>query len=247
MGAEPIIQIEKVSKHFDLGISKVDALNGVDLTIHSKDFAIIYGPSGCGKSTLLNIISGLEEPTVGTVKVRGDDIYKLSEDQRAQFRSEKFGIITQSSHWVQSLNVWQNVAIPLVLKGNSFSSSRKRALEMLSDVGMADFANNPPNKLSGGQQQRVSIARALIRNPWIIIADEPTGNLDTHTSDTIMAIFQRLNTESKRTIIMVTHNLVYLPFATAKIAMRDGLIASQSVDDITKQLEQEVATLKGGK
>jgi putative ABC transport system ATP-binding protein len=193
------------------------------------------------------VISGLESPTTGSIKVRGEDIYKLSEDQRAQFRSEKFGIITQASHWVQSLNVWQNVAIPLVLKGNSFAGSKKRTMEVLKEVGMDEFANTPPNKLSGGQQQRVSIARALIRNPWIIVADEPTGNLDTHTSDTIMGLFQKLNTESKRTIIMVTHNLVYLPYATAKIAMRDGVIASQSTLDIAKQLEQEVATLKGGK
>lgn len=244
---ESIIKIEKVTKSFDLGINKVHALNGVDLEIHPKDFAIIYGPSGCGKSTLLNVISGLEAPTTGKVVVREEDLYSLSDDQRAQFRSEKFGIISQSSHWVNSLNVWQNVAIPLVLKGNSFSGSKKRALDVLSEIGMEEFADNPPNKLSGGQQQRVSIARALIRNPWIIIADEPTGNLDTHNSDATMAIFQRLNLESKRTIIMVTHNLVYLPYATVKIAMRDGVVASQSVADIAKQLEQEVATLKESK
>lgn len=244
MSHEKIIDVSGVTKQFIIGDNRINALSGVNLDIRARDFAMIYGPSGCGKSTLLNVISGLEEPTQGTVKIRGENIYLLSDDFRAKYRSDKFGIITQMSHWVSSLNVWENVAIPLVLKGASFRGAKSRALEILDEVEMTRYVNYSPYKLSGGQQQRVSIARSLVRNPWIIIADEPTGNLDTHTADQIMMTFKTLNSKHRRTIIMVTHNLIYLPYATTKIAMKDGIIESQTASEIAEELEKEIATLK---
>jgi len=247
MSQETIISLKGVVKKFEVGENDIAALNGVDLKISAKDFAIIYGPSGCGKSTLLNVISGLEEPTSGTVDIRGEKIYNYTEDERSKFRSDKFGIISQTSNWVKSLNVWENVAIPLVLKGATFRESKERALAVLQEVNMEEYANLAPAKLSGGQQQRVSISRALIRNPWIIVADEPTGNLDTHSADLVMATFKKLNSKSRRTIIMVTHNLIYLPYATLKIGMKDGIIESHSVVEIAKELEKEVKVLKGAK
>lgn len=247
MSQETIITINHVVKHYDVGDNTVAALNGVDLKIYAKDFAIIYGPSGCGKSTLLNVISGLEEPTSGTVSIRGEKIYDLNEDERAKFRSDKFGIITQTSNWIKSLNVWENVAIPLVLKGSSFREAKQRSLDVLKEVGMEEYAKIIPAKLSGGQQQRVSIARALIRNPWIIIADEPTGNLDTHSADLIMSTFKTLNSKSKRTIIMVTHNLIYLPYATQQVGMKDGKVVTNSRAEIVKEIEAEVKVLKEAK
>ena len=242
MSKEAIIKIEGLYKHFDLESNKVMALDGVDLDIHSTDFVIIYGPSGCGKSTLLNVITGLEDPSKGSVEVRGENIYKLNDDKRAQFRADKFGVVSQMPHWVNALNVWENVAIPLVLQGMTFSSSKKRASLVLDEIGMTEHAKTNPSKLSGGQQQKVSLARALIRNPWIIIADEPTGNLDSHSADEIMALFARLNKQSKRTIVMVTHNLVYLPYSNHEVAMKDGKVESKSRAEIIEEVEREVAT-----
>jgi putative ABC transport system ATP-binding protein len=242
MSKEAIIKIEGLYKHFDLESNKIDALNGVNLEIHSTDFVIIYGPSGCGKTTLLNVITGLEEPTKGSIHVRGEDVYKLNDDNRAQFRADKFGVVSQMPHWVSALNAWENVAMPLVLQGMTFVSAKKRALLALEEIGMSEHANTNPSKLSGGQQQKVSLARALVRNPWIIIADEPTGNLDSHSSDEIMALFSRLNRQSKRTIVMVTHNLVYLPYSNHEVAMKDGKVESKSRAEIIEEVGKEAAT-----
>ncbi len=241
---EAIIKIENVSKQFKIGtkteeIVLANALEDINVEIKSTDFAIIYGPSGCGKSTLLNTIIGLEPPDKGKVRVRDKDIYKLNEDERANFRNTKFGIIYQQPIWIKSLSLLKNVALPLLIQGEHESVAKKKARSLLTDFGLEKRLNNKPTEISGGQQQKASAARALIHNPWILIADEPTGNLDTHSSDEMMNFFQKLNKESKRTIIMVTHNLIYLPMATKKIAMIDGKVSSEDIK-VKKQIETEL-------
>lgn len=188
---------------------------------------MFFGPSGCGKSTLLNTIVGLEEPSSGEVIVRGRNLYKeMTADERASYRSEKFGIIHQQSNWLKSLNVLENVAFPMAIRGSSERPAAKRASELLALFRLDEFEKNIPSELSGGQQQRVSVVRALITNPWILIADEPTGNLDTVSAADLMYALQFLNSESKRTIIMVTHNPDYEKYATKIIRMGDGRIKS---------------------
>lgn len=244
MAHESIIKIQKVSKEFDLGLSKYQALHEVSAEIGATDFAIIYGPSGCGKSTLLNTITGLEEPTAGSVSVRGTDLYKLSENERSKFRAAKFGVVFQQSLWVKAFNLLHNVAIPLLINGAEESKAIKKAKEALAEVDLLKFAQHKPSEMSGGQQQRAGIARALIHNPWILVADEPTGNLDTHSADEIMQLFQKLNKQGRRTIIMVTHNLSYLPMATKKIAMSDGRV-EESTSGVNELIKKEYASIFG--
>lgn len=241
------VKIEKLNKIFQVSGQDYQALKNINLEIDSKDFAIIYGPSGCGKSTLLNSIIGLEPPTSGRILVRDEDITKMSEDERAKFRMNRIGVVYQMFNWIKSLRVWENVAIPLVLSGYQFKDVKHKAIEALAEVNLQDFANANPVKLSGGQQQRVSIARALIKNPWLIVADEPTGNLDTNSAFDVMAIFQHLNSQAKRTIILVTHNIQYLAYSNRKIAMKDGQIVSESTSAIVTELENEIKGLKGAK
>ena len=188
---DAIIRVEGLEKSYPLedGKRTIPVLNGINCEIKSTDFAIIYGASGSGKSTLLHHIVGLEAPTKGHIWVRGTDISKMNAEERAIFRADKFGMVYQLWYWVKSLNVWENVSLPLLLKGKTFSQSKKAAMKALDTVGMAKYADKKPMQLSGGEQQRVGIARALINNPWIIVADEPTGNLDTHNTDQVMQIF----------------------------------------------------------
>lgn len=238
---EAIIKIEGLKKDFQLdGGRKAPVLLGVDLEIKATDFAIIYGPSGCGKSTLLHTIVGLESPSAGKVTIRDTDLYKLSSEERAEFRAQKFGMVYQQWYWVKSLTVWENVALPLLIGGERKANARKRAIKTLDEINMASFADKRPMQLSGGEQQRIGLARALINNPWIIVADEPTGNLDSHSSDEVMHLFQELNLKGKRTIIMVTHNLIYLPMANKKIAMRDGLVVSSGASEVKEALRKEL-------
>lgn len=237
---EVIIKVEGLKKDYVLdGDRKAPVLGGIDLDINATDFAIIYGPSGCGKSTLLHTIVGLERPTEGKVKIRGTDIYGLKDDDRAAFRAEKFGMVYQASYWIKALTVWENVAMPLLIGGEGKETAKKRAMKVLEEVGMAKYASKRPMQLSGGEQQKVGLARALINNPWIIVADEPTGNLDSHSSDEVMQMFQELNTKNHRTVVMVTHNLIYLPLANKKIAMHDGLIVSNNKSEFRQALEKE--------
>ena len=239
---DTLIKIEGLEKSYPLddGDRTVPVLNGIDCEINAEDFAIVYGASGSGKSTLLNHIVGLESPTKGHIWVRGTDISKLSAEERAVFRAEKFGMVYQIFYWVKSLTVWENVALPLLLKGKTFGEAKKAAMKSLDTVGMTKYANKKPMQMSGGEQQRVGIARALINNPLIIVADEPTGNLDTHNADQVMQIFQELNKKHGRTIILVTHNLAYLPLANKTIAVKDGKVISAGTGvktEIKKELQ----------
>lgn len=241
MEHEVIIDVRKVGKTYQTaGSGATEVLKNVNLSICSTDFAIIYGPSGSGKSTLLHHIVGLELPTEGRISIRGTDITKLNSEERAVFRAEKFGMVYQFWYWAKALNVLDNVAMPLFITGVPEAKARKKAMQALEEVQMEKYANKLPIVLSGGEQQRIALARALVNNPWIIIADEPTGNLDTHNADQVMQVLQLLNVKKKRTVIMVTHNLAYLPLATKTIAMKDGNVVSSGTQAVKEQIREEL-------
>jgi len=223
-----IIEIQKLNKHYSVGNNTINALRDVNLRIHSTDFVIIFGPSGCGKSTLLNVIAGLDTPSSGSVEVRDTDLFSLEDDKRGIFRSKKMGIIHQMPQWIKSLNVIYNIALPLIIEGVKEKHAILKAENIMSDLKITDLALQKPNQLSGGQQQKASLARALVSNPWIILADEPTGNLDSASSDEIMGIFDYLNKKYRRTIILVTHNQAYWNLGTNRVEMKDGEIIKQS-------------------
>lgn len=234
---EPIIKIENIVKDYPTDEGKpAPVLRGVSAKIYPEDYAIIYGASGSGKSTLLHHIMGLEVPTSGNIIVCGTDITKLNSEERAVFRAKHFGMVYQFWYWAKSLSVWENVAMPLFIDGVMESEAKKSAMKMLEQIGMEKYADKRPMQLSGGEQQRVCLARALINNPKIIIADEPTGNLDTHNADQVMQTLQKLNLQDKRTIVMVTHNMSYLPYANRTIEMQDGKIISSKKEHLESEI-----------
>jgi putative ABC transport system ATP-binding protein len=226
---DTVIRVDNVSKAYELGKRKIQVLSDFNLNVHSQDFIIIYGPSGCGKSTLLNIMIGAEEITSGRVVVRGQNIFSLPEDERGVFRCKKIGVVYQMPYWVKSLNTLQNVALPLIIEGVTEKKAKVKAAELLEKLKVSDLAYQKPTQLSGGEQQKIAFARALVSDPHIIVADEPTGNLDTSSSDEIMSIFHDLNVEMKKTIILVTHNQAYWSLGTRRIEMRDGQIINEVV------------------
>ncbi len=230
-----VIKLRNIHKSYDTGFRKVHAVRGVDFDINSQDFVIIFGPSGCGKSTLLNVILGLDAPDEGKVFVRGEDIYTMNDDERAYFRSNRMGVVYQQPTWIKSLSVIDNVAFPLFLKGISTSAAHKLAMRQLEEVGMEQYKDHRPVELSGGQQQKVSLARALVNNPWTLLLDEPTGNLDSKSGDDVIHSLKKINKEGKRTIIMVTHNYSYLLYANKVIHMMDGKI--EGLYDTTVQVQ----------
>ncbi|PIR71292.1 MAG: hypothetical protein COS97_02045 [Candidatus Nealsonbacteria bacterium CG07_land_8_20_14_0_80_40_10] len=235
MAKDTVITVENLSKTFMVGGTPVRALKNVSFEILPKSFAIIYGPSGCGKSTLLHTIVGLEPPTTGKVYFRGHDIYQLDDDERAEFRARHLGMLYQQSLWVAALPISENIALPLIALGEPSKTALHRANHVLEELGLEEFALRKPAELSGGEQQKIGLARALINNPWLLVLDEPTGNLDTHSADELMQVLQRFHHHSKRTIVLVTHNLLYLPFATQQIYLKDG----QVVD--SKMVQQELS------
>lgn len=223
-----VIEVNNLTKTFLVGDNKIRALRDVDLKIYDTDFVIIFGPSGCGKSTLLNIILGIDQPTSGKVTVRNTDVFKLPEDERAYFRLSKIGMVHQMPYWIKSLTVRENVAIPLIIKGIKEKNALERADAIMEELSIGELANQKPTQLSGGQQQKVGLARALITNPWIIMADEPTGNLDSKSADEIMKILYGLSKKHKRTVILVTHNDKYWEYGNRRIEMIDGKIAKDT-------------------
>lgn len=235
----PMIVAKDVKKEFMIGKEPYHALKGVSATIYEAEFAIIYGPSGSGKSTLLNTLIGLERPTSGEIWVDGIEIDKMTEDQRADLRANHFGVVSQQPIWIKALTVIENVMMPLLIANVAESAAKQKAIEVITQVGLLDWAKHKPTELSGGQQQRVNFARSLVSDPHILVLDEPTGNLDSIASDMVLSLLQDLNRQRKRTIVMITHNLEYLPLADRTIMVRDGLI--------TKILEQEGKKLVQGK
>ncbi len=236
MKKHPIISVNNLHKTFHVGKTDIEVLKNIDLDIYEGEFVIILGPSGCGKSTLLNTIIGLEAPTSGSVTIRKQNVFgNTTSDQRSIFRRKNIGMVYQQSNWMQSLNVFENVEFPLRMTKLRNASIKKRAHNILDLMGMSEYEKYKPTELSGGQQQRVSMARALVTNPLIIVADEPTGNLDTITAADVMSIFKYINDESHRTVIMVTHNLDYEKYANKVVYMRDGAI--EKIKDTRKAVQ----------
>ena len=218
-----ITDVQDIHKTFLVGEQEIEVLKGISFKVYKGDFLILFGPSGCGKSTVLNTILGLEPPTKGTVTFLGKDLYKYNEDERAEIRKKDIGMVYQQSNWIKALNVVENVCFPLTLSGTLPSESEKKAIELLKMVQMEQAAIQIPTELSSGQQQRISLTRALITNPAVIIADEPTGNLDSKAGTDIMNLFKEFN-DKGTTVIMVTHDLEYLPYATRSVSMLDGQV-----------------------
>jgi putative ABC transport system ATP-binding protein len=234
-----MIAAKNVTKEFMIGKEPYHALKGLTATIYEAEFAIIYGPSGSGKSTFLNTLIGLERPSTGEIWVDGIEIDKMSEDQRADLRAHHFGVVSQQPIWIKALTVMENVMMPLLIANVPEKVAKEKAVEVITQVGLIDWAKHKPTELSGGQQQRVNFARSLVNDPHILVLDEPTGNLDSIASDMVLSLLQDLNRQRKRTIVMITHNLEYLPLADRTIMIRDGLI--------TKITEQEGKMLVKGK
>lgn len=201
-----IIKLEGINKIYRTDEIETLALENVNIDIEKGEFVSVMGPSGCGKSTLLNIVGLLDEPTSGTVTIDGTTLNKISDKKLAAFRNAKLGFVFQSFHLINSLNVLDNVELPLLYRSMSGGERRRRAKEVLDRVGLSHRVHHKPSQLSGGQCQRVAIARAIVGNPEIILADEPTGNLDSKMGAEVMELLHSLNKEDKRTIMMVTHN-----------------------------------------
>ncbi|MBD3250028.1 MAG: ATP-binding cassette domain-containing protein [Candidatus Pacebacteria bacterium] len=225
-----VVKVEGLHKSFDLGKQRVHVLKGIDLNFYSGEFVIIYGPSGCGKSTFLHTVLGLEPPDRGQVVLRNEDLYEMDHDTRTNFRRQKIGMVFQQSNWIKSMSVLGNVAYPLWLDGWQEDEAKKKAMEQLGQVEMTDYADYHPNELSGGQQQRISLARAMVTDPWIIMTDEPTGNLDSTSGTDVMTMLTKLNRQDRRMIIMVTHDVGFLPLATRRIGMKDGQVIADEHD-----------------
>ncbi|HNS94885.1 MAG TPA: ABC transporter ATP-binding protein [Candidatus Woesebacteria bacterium] len=219
-----VVSVEGVSKRYQTDGGGVQALSDVTLHLYSGEFAMIYGPSGCGKSTLLHTILGLEEPNAGAVSIRDKHIYEMSVDDRSKLRRQYFGMVFQQSNWIKAFRVWENVGYPLFLEGRPHHEVKKHVLGLLERLGIAEFAYRKPMQLSGGQQQKVALARALATNPRIIVADEPTGNLDSVSGKEMIELLVKLNREEHRMILMVTHDLSLLPLATRRVGLKDGHI-----------------------
>jgi len=253
MGSEEkkeIIKVTNLFKEFQIGerenqVNQV--LKELNLSVKAGEFVIIFGPSGCGKTTFLNCLIGLEVPTKGKITILGKDITNLTDDQRAAFRSKEIGVVYQLPYWIKALTVVENVALPLTIAGYDEAEALEKAEATLKEVGLAKRISYMPTELSGGEQQRVGLARALIGNTKIIVADEPTGNLDVASGQRLMGMLRQLNKEQKRTIILVTHNLDYLRYASRKIAIEDGRIigdTSTETGKIVARLEKKVRLLK---
>ncbi len=221
-----ILKVENLTKIYGKDNNKVVALDNVSFTVEKGEFVAIVGASGSGKSTLLHLIGGVDRPTSGKVFIGGEDIYNLNDDKLAIFRRRQVGLIYQFYNLIPILNVKENITLPLELDGRKVSNTE--ITKMLKSLGLEDRENHLPNELSGGQQQRTSIGRALITRPALVLADEPTGNLDTKASEEIVELLKRSNKEYNQTIIMITHNLEIAKCADRIIKIEDGKIVKES-------------------
>ena len=220
----PTIWVSKLHKVYGTGTVKVHALRGISFKVNEGEFVSIMGPSGCGKSTLLNMLGALDRPSKGKVVIDSVNIRKLNDKELALFRNLKIGIVFQTYNLVNRTTIINNVELPAMIKGTPAKERRSKSLKMLKLVGLEETAYRTPLEISGGQQQRVAIARALINEPAIILADEPTGNLDSKTGKEIIQLMSKLNRENKATVIMVTHDMGWAKYANKIIHLKDGEI-----------------------
>lgn len=220
-----IIQLGNIQKSYYLGKQELKVLKGITLDIFKEEYVALMGPSGSGKSTLMNILGCLDSPTGGSYFLNGSDVSKMQDDDLAEVRNKEIGFVFQQFNLLPRLTAVENVALPLIYNGTPKKERTENALEMLDRVGLADRSHHKPNELSGGQNQRVAIARALVNNPSIILADEPTGNLDSKTSVEIMNIFDKIQADGN-TVILVTHEEDIANYAHRIIRLRDGIIES---------------------
>ncbi len=228
----PLLELQGVTRQYRIGPVRVDALRGVDLSVERGEFVSIMGPSGCGKSTLLNIIGCLDLPTSGTYTLAGRAVQGLTDSQLSELRNEFVGFIFQSFHLIPHLTAQANVELPLVYRGLGASERRKRAASALEAVGLADRRRHYPLQLSGGEQQRVAIARALVGEPAVVLADEPTGALDSRSGQALMAIFQRLNYERGLTIVQVTHDENIARHGRRILRLLDGKVEREELVNV---------------
>ena len=224
-----VIQVENATKLYKIGEVETRALDGVSLKIEAGEFTAIVGPSGSGKTTLLQLIGCLDRPDSGSVKINGQDVTRFNANQRADLRSKDIGFIFQFFALVPVLSAYENVELPMLLTGVGAADRQKRTMELLDAVGLADRAKHRPDQMSGGQQQRVAIARALATHPALILADEPTANLDTANGEQAMTIMQKLNQQTGTAFIFATHDQRVISFARRIIEMRDGKIVGDKI------------------
>lgn len=252
--ARVIIKATNITQEFQAGDELVRPIKNASFELLESSFNVVFGPSGSGKSTLLNILTGLQKPTRGTVTFDGREVYELSPDELAFFRATRLGIIYQNNYWVKSLNAVENVSLPLYFLGYSRAKATETALFALEQVKMATYAKKYPVLLSGGEQQRIAVARALASSPLFIIADEPTGSLDSANGDMVMDLLHSAQTENSRTVIMVTHNMEYLPLADHLLHIEDGNVQElqhdsirKTTDDLLQKMEARINRLAESK
>ena len=221
---DSIIEASDVVKIYDTGRVKVNALHGVDLKVERGEMVAIMGPSGCGKTTLLNCLSGLDSINGGVIKIAGQDLARMSDNEKTRYRATKMGYVFQAFNLLPVLTALENVEMPLLISGIKAKDAREKALEALGLVNLGDWANHYPTELSGGQQQRVAIARSLVNQPEIVWGDEPTGNLDSENSEEVMGLLVSLNRQNNQTFVLVTHSEAVAALAHRIIRMRDGRI-----------------------
>jgi putative ABC transport system ATP-binding protein len=241
--ARPVIQLDHIHKTYTMGDVEVHALRGVSLAIREGEFVAIMGASGSGKSTTMNILGCLDRPTRGTYILDGEDVSQMSKDERADIRCQKIGFVFQGFNLLSRTSALENVELPMLYLGVDAAQRRQRAMEALAAVGLAGREQNHPNQLSGGQQQRVAVARSLVNNPALILADEPTGNLDSRTSVEVMEIFQRLNRERGITLVLVTHEPDIAQYADRVVVFKDGKIKSDYRVENKRDAAEELKNL----
>jgi len=241
--ARPVIQLDHIHKTYTMGDVDVHALRGVSLTIREGEFVAIMGASGSGKSTTMNILGCLDRPTRGSYILDGEDVSEMSKDERADIRCRKIGFVFQGFNLLSRTSALENVELPMLYLGVETHERHQRAMEALAAVGLAGREQNHPNQLSGGQQQRVAVARSLVNNPALILADEPTGNLDSRTSVEVMEIFQRLNRERGITLVLVTHESDIAQYAQRVVVFKDGKIKKDYQIDEQRDAAAELRNL----
>ena len=222
MSDKEVFRAVNLTKAYGQGISYNEVVKGISFSVEDGEYIVILGPSGSGKSTLLHMLSGLEPPTRGEIKLRNHTIQQFTDVEMAIYHREEVGLVFQSFNLLDSLSVWENVAFPLMLAGAPRDWRRHEALKLLDRFGLIDFAGHLPSQLSGGQQQRVALARALVHDPALLLVDEPTGNLDSRSAKMVIDELERLHKQERRTIILVTHSNDFLPYATRVFYIRDG-------------------------